>query len=131
MAARSKCGRLFRGSIDAASSNSRGGIYAADPCWVPPLLLERKQFLDPRKHPFYRHGAARQFLAWRGNEPIGRILASDDPLYNAKHGDNVGCFGMFESIDDPDVAHALLDAGVRVAAGSRPDSHHGPDQLLD
>jgi GNAT superfamily N-acetyltransferase len=87
-------------------------IYAADPCWVPPLLLERKQFLDPRKHPFYQHGAAQQFLAWRGNEPVGRILASDDPLYNAKHDDSVGCFGMFESIEDPEVADALLDAAA-------------------
>jgi GNAT superfamily N-acetyltransferase len=87
-------------------------IYADDPCWVPPLLLERKQFIDPRKHPFYRHGAALPLLAWRGNEPVGRILVSDDPLYNARHNDNVGCFGMFESIDDPHVAHALLDAAA-------------------
>ena len=46
------------------------------------------------------------------SEAVGRILVSDDPLYNAKHNDNVGCFGMFESIDDPQVAHALLDAAA-------------------
>jgi GNAT superfamily N-acetyltransferase len=87
-------------------------IYAADACWVPPLRIERKEFLDPRKHPFYLHGAATKLLAWRGSEPVGRILVSDDPLYNAKHADNVGCFGMFESADDPHVAHALLDAAA-------------------
>ena len=33
-------------------------IYQGDPAWVPPLLLERKEFLDQRKHPFFDHGAA-------------------------------------------------------------------------
>ncbi len=27
-------------------------IYRRDPAWVPPLLIERKEFLDRRKHPF-------------------------------------------------------------------------------
>ena len=103
-------------------------IYAADPCWVPPLLLERKQFLDSRKHPFYRHGAAQQFLAWRGIEPVGRILVSDDPVYNAKHNDSVGCFGMFESIEDPEVAHALLDA-VSIPIGTIIATIHPPRHL--
>ena len=39
-------------------------------------------------------------------------MASDDPNYNALHGTNVGCFGLFESIDDPEVAAALFDAAA-------------------
>jgi GNAT superfamily N-acetyltransferase len=87
-------------------------IYAADPVWVPPLLFEVKEFLDPKKHPFYQHGEATTFLATRGNETVGRILVSDDPNYNELHGTNVGCFGMFESIDEPAVTHGLLDAAA-------------------
>ncbi|HKD36156.1 MAG TPA: GNAT family N-acetyltransferase [Pirellulales bacterium] len=87
-------------------------IYAGDSAWVPPLLLERKEFIDPRKHPFYQHGAATPFVAYRGGRPVGRILASDDPHFNAHQRDNAGCFGMFESIDEPEVAHALLDAAA-------------------
>ena len=75
-------------------------IYAEDPLWVPPLLLERKEFIDPRRHPFFRHGAATQFIARRDGVPCGRILVSDDPRYNDYHGTNLGCFGMFESVDD-------------------------------
>jgi len=41
---------------------------------------------------------------------VGRIMASDDPNYNALHGVNVGCFGLFESIDDHEVASALFNA---------------------
>jgi GNAT superfamily N-acetyltransferase len=87
-------------------------IYADDPQWVPPLLLEVKQFLDRRKHPFYLHGDAAQFLALRGGVPLGRILVSDDPRYNQEQQSNLGCFGMFECPDDPEMAHALLDAAA-------------------
>jgi GNAT superfamily N-acetyltransferase len=85
-------------------------VYENDPAWVPPLLLERKEFLDQKKHPFFEHGKAELFLARRAGEIVGRIMASDDPKYNALHGSNVGCFGMFESVDDAAVASALFDA---------------------
>ena len=87
-------------------------IYKNDPHWVPPLKLEVKASIDRRKHPFYRHGDATQFVARRNGQVVGRILVSDDPRYNAEHGTNVGCFGMFESIDDQQVANSLLDAAA-------------------
>jgi len=87
-------------------------IYAGDPQWVPQLLVDVKEFIDPRRHPFFRHGAATQFLATRDGQAVGRILVSDDPNYNAQHASNVGCFGLFESVDDQAVAHALLEAAA-------------------
>lgn len=87
-------------------------IYTADPQWVPPLLMERREFIDPRRHPFYLHGTAAPLLAFRGDEIVGRLLVSDDPNYNREHGANLGCFGMFESIDDERVARALLEAAA-------------------
>jgi GNAT superfamily N-acetyltransferase len=87
-------------------------IYASDPAWVPPLLLERNEFLNREKHPFYEHGDAALFLARSGREIVGRIMASDDPKYNALHQSNVGCFGMFESIDNQQVANALFGAAA-------------------
>jgi GNAT superfamily N-acetyltransferase len=86
-------------------------IYANDPAWVPPLLIERKEFLS-RKHPFFEHGDAALFLARAGGEIVGRIMASDDPNYNSLHGTNLGCFGLFESIDDQEVANALFEAAA-------------------
>lgn len=87
-------------------------IYRNDPAWVPPLIIERKAFLDRARHPFYQHGDAALFLARRSGEIVGRIAASDDPRYNALHQSNVGCFGLFESIDDVDVARTLFDAAA-------------------
>ena len=88
-------------------------IYAEDPQWVPQLLLDQKEFLNPRMHPFYLHGAAEKFIAYRDGVPQGRILVSDDPRYNAEHKSNTGCFGMFESADDPEMAQGLIEAASK------------------
>ena len=101
-------------------------IYASDPHWVPPLLLDVKEFLDQRRHPFYRHGAAARFLATRDGVAVGRILVSDDPNYNAQHGANVGCFGLFESVDDAAVSAALLNAAADWLRGRGRSSMMGP-----
>ena len=53
-------------------------IYADDPAWVPPLIIERKEFLNRNRHPFYRHGDAALFLARKNGQIVGRIMASDD-----------------------------------------------------
>jgi GNAT superfamily N-acetyltransferase len=87
-------------------------IYRHDPAWVPPLIIERKAFLDRERHPFYKHGDAALFLARRDGEVVGRIMASDDPNYNALHRTNLGCFGLFESIDDVDVAASLFNVAA-------------------
>ena len=84
-------------------------IYVNDPAWVPPLIIERKEFLNRKRHPFYRHGDAVLFLARKNREIVGRIMASDDPNYNALHQSNVGCFGLFECINNRDVAAALFE----------------------
>ena len=101
-------------------------IYANDPVWVPPLVIERKEFLDREKHPFFEHGKAEFFLARRDGELVGRIAASDDPKYNELHGSNLGCFGMFESIDDPEVANALFEAAEQWLRDLGRDEIMGP-----
>jgi GNAT superfamily N-acetyltransferase len=87
-------------------------IYAGDKNWSPPLLIDVKTFIDRRKHPFYRHGEATQFLARASGRVVGRVLVSDDPNYNAQHETNTGAFGMFECVDDQAVADALLSAAA-------------------
>jgi len=87
-------------------------IYKNDPAWVPPLIIERKAFLNRKRHPFYKHGDATLFLARQDREIVGRIMASDDPNYNALHQTNVGCFGLFECIDNREVAAGLFAAAA-------------------
>jgi len=84
-------------------------VYENDPWWSPPLLTTEKDYINPRKNPFYLHGSAAKFLALRDGKPVGRILAADDPEYNNYQNANVGTFGMFECLDDRQAAHRLLD----------------------
>jgi hypothetical protein len=85
-------------------------IYQNDRVWVPPLIKERLDFLNPRKNPFFEHGEAQLFLAQRDGEIAGRISAHIEHLHNQTHEEKTGFFGFFECIDDRAVAHALLDA---------------------
>ncbi|MHB8902514.1 MAG: hypothetical protein ACYC6Y_27450, partial [Thermoguttaceae bacterium] len=101
-------------------------IYAQDAVWVPPLIHDVKEFLNPRKHPFFQHGEAAKFLAFRQGEPVGRILVSDDPLRVAEMGENRGCFGMFESVDSVAVARSLLDTAAEWLRGRGRSGMLGP-----
>ena len=84
-------------------------IYKDYPNWVPPLIMDRKKMLDKKKNPFFLHGSADFFMAFRDGEPVGRIAAIQNDLHNEIHEEKIGFFGFFESINDQEVANALLD----------------------
>jgi hypothetical protein len=84
-------------------------VYRDDPRWVPPLIMDRLEAIDPKKNPFFEHAEAALFLAERDGVAVGRISAHINHLHNEYHNDKTGFFGWFESIDDPKVAGALLE----------------------
>jgi len=92
-------------------------LYDGDPYFVPPLEMDRRDFFDPKKHPWYEHGHAQLFIARRNGQPVGRIAALEDPRLNAFQEIRVGLFGFFECIDDPGVAKALFDAAATWVKG--------------
>ncbi len=87
-------------------------IYAGNSVWVPPLLYERRRFLDRRTNPFFRHSAAELFLAERDAKVVGRIAAIENRRHLDTHRDGTGFFGFFESVDDREVAAALVEAAT-------------------
>jgi len=84
-------------------------IYRHDPNWVPPLILDQLQFFTPGKNPYFSHSTAQLFMAFRGDEPVGRISAHENNQHIQVHKDGAGFFGFFECIDDHAVANALFD----------------------
>jgi hypothetical protein len=84
-------------------------LYAHDPTWIPPLLLERKQHLSKR-NPYFRHASFHAWIARRGSQTVGRISAQVDRLHLQRYDDRTGFFGLLEAQDDPKVFHALFDA---------------------
>jgi hypothetical protein len=86
-------------------------IYANDPAWVPALDFELKKQLS-RTAPFFEHGDAELFTAWRGGQMVGRISAQYDRLHNERYSEKTAFFGFFETEDDETVSRALFDAAV-------------------
>jgi len=84
-------------------------IYQDDPQWVPPLLIERKRFFDPKKNPYFKVANVQCFIATRDGRDVGTISATVDKVYQEEE-PGVGFFGFFEFVDDPAVAQALLTA---------------------
>ena len=101
-------------------------IYKADPHWVPPLLLERKQFLNPKKNPFFKSGRAELFLAFRGGACVGRISAHVFSRHNEIHKDKTGFFGFFESVQETEVASVLIRAAENWLRTEGCDRMRGP-----
>ncbi len=84
-------------------------INSDDPCWVPPLLMDRIKILDRTKNPFFKHAEAEYFLAFRNGDVVGRIAAITNQRHNEFHKDNTGFFGFLEGVNDPQIFKMLLD----------------------
>ncbi|MCL5995818.1 MAG: hypothetical protein M1546_07145, partial [Chloroflexi bacterium] len=84
-------------------------IYKDDPYWVPPLISEREAFYDKTKNVFFEHSDAALFVAKRNGKIVGTIVAILNNRHNQVHHEKTGFFGGFETIDDFEVAKALLD----------------------
>ncbi len=104
-------------------------VYRDDPYWVPPLISERREFLDPEHNPFFQHARAEYFLAHRGSKVVGTISAFTNDLYNEFQGVNTGFFGFFEVLDDADAATALLRTAEDWARDAGHESILGPAQF--
>ena len=84
-------------------------VYRGDPNWVPPLISERLDYLNPEKNPFYRHAEVSLFLARRDRRVVGTIAAFVNRRTVEHLGEPVGGFGFFEVFEDYAVAEQLLD----------------------
>ena len=83
-------------------------VYRGDPWWVPPLISERRKLVDRERFPFFEHSQAEFFIARRGDRVVGTIAGIANRRYNEFHTSNVGWFGFFEVLEDPEAAAGLL-----------------------
>jgi GNAT superfamily N-acetyltransferase len=106
-------------------------LYRDEPRWVAPLLLERREFLDPRKNPVFEYARVQLFMAWRGTEPVGTIAAVANDRYCEYHPEDahVGFFGLYECVRDPAVSDALVRAAADWLAGQGKTVMRGPVNL--
>jgi GNAT superfamily N-acetyltransferase len=101
-------------------------LYRHDPLWMPPLLMNLREVLNFKSHPFYLRNKIQCFLALRGSEVVGRIAAIINVGHNERYKDQVGFFGFYESINDQAVADALFAAAKKYLAEQGRTSIRGP-----
>lgn len=110
-------------------------VFEGDPAWVPPLDFDIKSRLDPKKNPLFQRADVVLFTAWRRGELVGRASATIDREHLRVWNDDTGFFGFLDTIDDEEVAKALLtkaeswlrDKGMKFAMG--PMSLYANDEI--
>ncbi|NJC95007.1 MAG: hypothetical protein C3F07_19590 [Anaerolineales bacterium] len=101
-------------------------VYRNIPQWVPPLQMDERLRLDPKRFPFYKHSHAAFFLAYEGTRPIGRLAILDNQRYNEFNKTKTAFFYLFECEDKLEAATALFDAGFTWARSRGLDKIVGP-----
>ncbi|GAB4468320.1 MAG: GNAT family N-acetyltransferase [Anaerolineae bacterium] len=101
-------------------------IYQGCPQWVPPVMPDARMQLNREKNGFYRQNDAAFFIAQRGGRDVARIAALHPIYYNKFKGTNEAHFYLFDSFDDQEAAHAVLDAAADWARARGLDLLRGP-----
>lgn len=86
-------------------------FYRSNPTWIPPLRRDVHKTIDEGRNAFFEHGTMQLFLAEdRSGRVVGRVAAIINGMHLQKYNDANGFFGFFETVEDFDVAAALLDS---------------------
>jgi hypothetical protein len=101
-------------------------VYKDDPCWVPPLISMLREHYDKEHSPAWEYLTGDFFIAWRGDQPVGTIVAFVNRRHNEYWDENMGFFGAFEVFNDQDAVNALLHTAVEYVQGHGCSAIRGP-----
>ncbi len=101
-------------------------LYRNDPNYVAPLMVERQDFFNKKKNPFFRTSKTKMFLAKEGKEIVGRIATCINFHHNEFHGENTGFFGFFDCTDNYEVARKLLKVAMITLKAEGMELMRGP-----
>ena len=101
-------------------------LYQNNPYWVPPLIKEEIETLDPKVNPVYQNADARFFLAYKGETLVGRIAAMVNWIEVNQVGKNKVRFGWYDTVDELAVSKILLEQVVAFAKEHKLSRVEGP-----
>jgi GNAT superfamily N-acetyltransferase len=104
-------------------------LYKDDPYYVPELYISQKAMFDRKKYPFFAHSKVDFYLAYKAKQLAGRIALIRNNNHISYTGEKCGFFGFFESINDFNVAKALLDKATSWVRNEGLDSIIGPENF--
>lgn len=86
-------------------------VYAGDPHWVAPLLMDLETVFSD-KNPLFAHARMALWVAERDGQDIGRIAGVIDDHHNQYQRESTAFFGFFECIHDPAVTRDLVETAA-------------------
>ncbi|WP_299220354.1 GNAT family N-acetyltransferase [uncultured Aquimarina sp.] len=84
-------------------------LYKDSPYYVPSIIKEELDVMNPKKNPVFKNAVARYFLAYRNDKIVGRIAAIINWIEVKEQQKSKVRFGWFDVIDDIEVTKALLE----------------------
>lgn len=106
-------------------------LYRDVPQFVPAFYGDDLADWDKSKNPAFEYCEARNFLAWRDGEIVGRIGAILSRKANETWGTNRMRFSQVDFIDDAEVSAALFQAVENWAREKGCSQVHGPLGFCD
>ena len=102
-------------------------IYREIEQWVPPLVTDARNLLDPQKNPFFKHSVAAFFLAVTDDRsPVGRLVVLNNKNFNSYNHTQLANFSLFESYNDLQIAKDLFEAAFDWARNQKLTTITGP-----
>ena len=101
-------------------------LYKGNPYYVPPLINEEKSIWVKEENPALQYSEAAQFLAYKGENIVGRIAV----MINHKEEKELGIrkvrFGWLDFIDDIEVSKSLINTAIEYAKSKGISKIEGP-----
>ncbi|MBQ7453252.1 MAG: GNAT family N-acetyltransferase [Clostridia bacterium] len=101
-------------------------LYKDNPYYVPPFELDEYNLTSPKKNASFEESEAEYFLAYRDNKVVGRVAGIVSHAYNEKNHTKYARFSRFDTINDSEVAKALLETAENWAREKGMEYIHGP-----
>ncbi len=101
-------------------------LYKNNPYYVPSFVNEEINIWNPAENPALEYSEARQFLAYRGHELVGRIAVMINHKEERELGIRKVRFGWIDFIDDEKVSQALIQKAIDFAREKNIGKIEGP-----
>lgn len=101
-------------------------LYKGCKNYIPPIHHDQLLTLSKEKNPAFDHCEARYWLAFSGNDIVGRIAGIINHRYNQERKSSYVRFGWLDFIEDEKVLQALLQQVEKWAAEKGLQYCHGP-----
>jgi GNAT superfamily N-acetyltransferase len=99
--------------------------------WVHPLYMDENVFFNPKKNKSFAFADTVLFLAWQGEQVVGRIMGIINHKYNELHGEKNARFCFLDCYEIFDIAGELLRAVEHWAHEKGMDRLIGPLAFSD